>query len=1230
MPPEFSKTPAAPSEPVRFRAEVPLVSVNPVTAELGDWKQLPGEPSDLVFAALERNSGESVEVRLLPWLKSEEAKSNLQRQIRLVELVAAKDARRTIRFESEANPARLVLEPAAVRLSSVVTQLSPSELLEAAANIWKTHSSAINAGLFIGCVDLRHVYLRNEKSPNLAVDFLARFYTSEGAALEPTIDTECSDLCRVIAEILDGLLDRPDSAGVIVGRERGLVKQLLRESTEGDTAGLYDKWAQFFESRKATASADDVAEQPHNTTPQAISVSSSDSTDATGEIEIRKPTGPIVTDESTGEIEIAKINQHESAPPLPKMGERLGRFRLDTELGRGGMGVVYQGVDLSTDEAVAIKVLRPSGSDVAQAVRRFRKEARLLAGIHNDYVTKLIEAGFERGFHYLAMEFVPGCNLRDWLRDAEAVKEEEALSLVADVARALVDAHQQGIVHRDIKPENILLGVEGEDAQSLLPLTDYRIKLSDFGIARSMEQSASMEVTKAGTLLGTPTFMSPEQCKGSDSVTPASDTYALGVTLYAILAGRPPFEAEEPMKLAAMHCFDPPVDVRRRNNQVSVATAALVGRMLSKSPERRPSDAMQIVHEIEGILHGRSSEFTLQPTSSTNAAPRLWERTFHWELESSPEALWPYVSDTERLNRAIGLQAVTYRTEKSDDGRMIRFGAVKLAGMNLEWEEHPFEWVESQRMGVLREFTGGPFRWYSSLVELAPNENGGTHLRHTIRVEPRNIAGRMIAAVEVGWKARRALGRVYQRINETLRHSKDNSLVDAFEPTAPIAISARKRADQRTLELIKLGVGAETAHLLKDFVLSAPPQSIAQIRPMELADHLQIPIEECLDACIVAASCGLLQIQWDILCPTCRAPASSTHLLADIDQHTGCEACDTEFASNVASAVELVFSVHPEIRKADTGQYCVGGPVHSRHVVTQLRLAPSECLDLAVPLAVGDYLLRISGRIQTQPLRARAQAAPSRYDHRLSQIGTNLQTAVVRSGPVTLALTNDSASPQTIRLERTIDRATVVTAAMASAMPRFRELFPDQVLQRDNAVATEELTLVAINVTSAQSLYTRYGDAEAYQILQDVLSSAEACISCQQGSVIKSTGESLLASFRDCESATLAALEIERGLRESVDTPGAKLTCAVHRGPLLVTTLNGRLDYFGSTSRDVLSLAEQRDEGVLITDAVFSDAAVQPHLQTAEDLVCNVESIALRSGTSRLVKHITLAAGATL
>ena len=1186
----------------------------------------PLESSDpWTFSAFDATTHQAAEVRLLPWVKSNETVKQIQDQLQLSLLVIPEQTRKVIALELDGQPIRIVLSCDDRPLLRACAELSHQELIAVATSLCRIVERALTAGLIHGAISADSVYV--SETATVRVDYLARFYQPNSANDAGSLEADVASTITLLQQLMKPL---EDADWIDNGHRRGQLHSLLhRELIPGEEFERFDQWTDLLHSmlpselqdeRPAPSVVEDTTELAAGPV-RPVNVSDSD---GTCEVDIKA--APVegfhsTSSDATSEVSIQGAATRMGGPATPRCGDTLGRFQLNQLLGEGGMGVVFRATDLASENEVALKILRPTGGDIGQAVRRFRKEARLLGGIQNEFVTRLIDSGMDGGLHYLAMEYVDGTNLKDWMTGRDPLDEVTALSLVSNVARALANAHEAEVIHRDIKPENILLGrpasMPSEQANAL-SVSDYHIKLSDFGIARSLEQSASMEVTRAGSLVGTPAFMSPEQCKGNGQVSPASDIYSLGITLYYLLTGTLPFESTDPMKLAAMHCFDQAPDVRKRNRGVSDATAELLGRMLAKSPAERPTDAAQLVRDIHRLLSGEAEAFASHPQTPRGAG-KAWERIWEWNLDSSPEALWPHVSNTERINRAAGLKSVKYRTEKDPVRGLRKFGSFRMAGMTIEWEEHPFEWIEGQRMGILREFASGPFCWFMSIVELQKQPNGGTRLKHTVRIEPRNAMGRAVANIEAGWKGGRALDRIYRRIDASIQAMNDEQhhRQDPFEPARRLRASAQKRLQQRVGKMIELGVAESVAHQIGEYLRNSAPQPLARIRPLALADEFGVPWESLVDACFVAAHCGLLRLRWDILCPTCRAPAANAEVLSNIGQHTECEACDAEFQSDVANAIELVFQAHPEIREVDDGQYCIGGPEHSPHVVTQIRLEPQERVEIATPVSIGEYVLRGSRIGNAQPVSVRAKAAPSQLDVRLSQLGATSRTHSVRAGTLTLTLTNDRETVEVVRLERTIPRKDVITAAAASALPRFRELFPEQLFGRENAVAADELTLLSVRIASAESLYANHSDAEAYRVVQETLEIVERCIEARTGAVIKCVGESLLASFHDSVQALAAAADIQS--RESTQA----VVSAVHRGPLLVATQNGRLDYFGTTVRQVDAMCAQFEEGIALSEAIFSDTVIAEWLQDL-DATHQHLTLDLPGAQQRLIQHLLL------
>jgi len=902
-------------------------------------------------------------------------------------------------------------------------------------------------------------------------------------------------------------------------------------------------------------------------------------------------------------------------------GDQLGRYRLTATLGQGGMGTVYKGEDISTGQVVAVKLLNGSMALKANALRRFQKEARLLSSVNNPYVTNLIEVNEDDGRHYLVLEYVNGVDLKKVLATSQVLEEDRALAIAADVARALVDAHQQGIVHRDIKPDNILLANQKNDAPPV-------VKLSDFGIARHIDQSESLAVTQAGSVIGTPLYMSPEQCKGQGEICPQSDVYALGVTLFQMLTGRTPFRAEDSMKLAAMHCFDAPPVVSQLNPHVSDAASNLVARALAKRPEDRFTDASHLLSKLEKLIRGEASQVILHPQLPQHDEARLFERTYEWQLESSPQELWPFVSDTNRVNRAMGLPTVDYSTQPAPDhadgtpAASLRYGEFKLAGVTVRWQENPYEWIEGRRMGVLREFQGGPFNWFMSVVELEAGAAGGAMLKHTIRIAPRNLLGRILANIEGGGKARRSLDRVYRRIDTTLAGShRPEEFVDPFELPAKLPHARMQRLEQRTSSIASRGVALELANKLAEFVEKASSHEVMKIRPIALAARLGESQDSVTDACLVAASEGMLLLEWDILCPVCRVASSSRSSLKELTSHTHCEACDLDFESDAANAIEMVFRVNADLRDISTATYCAGGPYHLPHVIAQVRLEPGERLPLELSLPNGEYLLRGPGLPRAVPLHVQSSAAPSRCELTLSKDLDPRFSPVLRAGGQVLTLTNQYDYLQVLRIENTIPRQDVITAAAASALPRFRELFPGEVLDAGRMVSIGQITLMVTGIENADQLYRERGDAEAYRIIREHLTTLDGDVRRGRGAMVKTQGEGLMAAFEDPGDALTTALRMQQSLSASPATADLQLNVAIHTGPSLIASVNDRLDYFGATARTAVVLAGQAGGAVVLTESTYGDPVVASMLQESQ-LGGEVRQIDLPCGAGCFVQAI--------
>ena len=278
------------------------------------------------------------------------------------------------------------------------------------------------------------------------------------------------------------------------------------------------------------------------------------------------------------------------------VGSRLGDYQLLRKLGRGGMADVYAARQLSLGREVALKVLRPDFARDNDYIHRFRREARAAAKLNHPNIVQVYEVGNVDSIHYIAQELVDGENLRQSLDRNGVIGTEGAIEVLVGVASALEVAAEAGITHRDIKPENVMRNVRGI------------IKVADFGLARigTDVDATQSNLTQVGLTLGTPRYMSPEQVQGK-TVDTRSDLYSLGITAYHLLAGRPPFEAEDSLALALMHLHETPVPLDRNRARYNSDgepdlpewLIAVVSRLMSKLPQDRFQSPSELLDAMD-------------------------------------------------------------------------------------------------------------------------------------------------------------------------------------------------------------------------------------------------------------------------------------------------------------------------------------------------------------------------------------------------------------------------------------------------------------------------------------------------------------------------------------------------------------------------------------------------------------------------------------------------------
>jgi serine/threonine protein kinase len=292
----------------------------------------------------------------------------------------------------------------------------------------------------------------------------------------------------------------------------------------------------------------------------------------------------------------------------PQRPRRVGGYELLEELGRGGMGVVYKARQIGLNRLVALKMIRAGQLAAVAEVQRFRAEAEAVAQLDHPHIVPVHEVGEQHGLPYFSMELVEGTSLSEHLPRL-AGERRAAVRLLATVARAIYHAHQRGIIHRDLKPANILVDANGEP------------HVTDFGLARRVEGGSGL--TQTGAIVGTPSYMPPEQADGKKGLTTAVDVYALGAILYELLTGRPPFVAETPVETVLQVRAGEPERPRSLNPQADRDLELICLKCLQKDPHHRYSSAEALAADLE---HWQAGEpLSVRPPSPVTLL-RFWLR----------------------------------------------------------------------------------------------------------------------------------------------------------------------------------------------------------------------------------------------------------------------------------------------------------------------------------------------------------------------------------------------------------------------------------------------------------------------------------------------------------------------------------------------------------------------------------------------------------------------------
>ncbi len=550
------------------------------------------------------------------------------------------------------------------------------------------------------------------------------------------------------------------------------------------------------------------------------------------------------------------------------------------------------------------------------------------------------------------------------------------------------------------------------------------------------------------------------------------------------------------------------------------------------------------------------------------------------ECLSERSAVWQALADTDRLNRAAGMQRLALEPFEGESAArfLVR---TSIAGFEVAYEELPYEWHHLERFRVRRLVREGPVSQLTTSFTTKARLGGGTTV--ALQVSATTPDPEMVEMVKLSAEfsleglctAVAQLDAQLQRGEVVLPHRSAEVNADALEVARNVLIQqGHTLAGTRLIELISGG----------------GDDAISALRPYVLADQWHLPRADVLAAALAAVRAGLLELRWDLVCPSCRTGSTTVGSLAELSEHGSCQLCDIEFGLDLDEAVEATFRPTAHIRAVDGGPYCIGGPSRTPHVLSQALLPAGGSVTLSAPSEPGRYRLFVRGGqtllLEVEPGGATELQVPAQ----VSQWPVKAEVAP----HARIEVASSESVARHVKLERVSWPRQAATARDVMLIPGFRRDFSTQLLKPGLALKVARVSLLFSDLTGSTALYSEAGDAAAFRLVLDHFDVLISVIERRGGSVVKTIGDAIMAAFTDDVSALGAALdmltvfETFREVNELRARTHVKL--GIFGGPTYVVTANGVLDYFGQTVNVAARLQGEAHSGEVVAPLELVEA----------------------------------------
>ncbi|WP_020401912.1 adenylate/guanylate cyclase domain-containing protein [Gracilimonas tropica] len=576
-----------------------------------------------------------------------------------------------------------------------------------------------------------------------------------------------------------------------------------------------------------------------------------------------------------------------------------------------------------------------------------------------------------------------------------------------------------------------------------------------------------------------------------------------------------------------------------------------------------------------------------------------------FDLAITPESLWPYISDTNRVFRKLGATPV----KETSLSRDMPKGFIELSHQKLKsyvtWTEEPYVWEFPFRWSVKRHYKVGLFKEISIATESVPTEEG-TSLTVKVGIKPSRQAFSFFIKAYTEYLIKRRLSNYLLEIEESV--SRDLKPYE-LSRNPKLVRGADRRIAAIKKELIEVSKRKRITNRLIDLIKYAEDNDLERIHPYALAEYWGEKKYSVLNVFLHATKLNLLDFSWDVCCPKCKSPKHNFRKMQEARVHLYCEDCETDYKMDFNRNMHMVFKPHPLIRKISDKQYCLAGPGSKSHRVLQQYVGVGEDRYPHLELEEGTYLFRTHDHEGHLILHVREDGADN-INIYIPEQEIREQEITISTSP-NLIISNRSSRKTVCFIDKMNWKSEAIYASEVSSSPDFKTLFAKETIKDTSKVKASEVTMLFTDLMNSTELYVQEGDESAIGRVMGHFKIIQQIVAEERGGIVKTIGDSVMAVFWEPVSALKAVNRIQQIFTTSTSMGDSfKIKAGVHFGDCTAVNLNGRIDYFGTTvniASRLVDLASEKE--VMISEAVFDHPDVKLYLEKNSDTFFVKESM---------------------